>query len=134
MVFDECWGITSTLDGGGVMACGTGIEECELFENNDELYNKCSNDPRTTWRSLLIRVDNNGKKIWVKQYGTSRSDIGYSLTIDTTMNIYITGTYGAGSWGHFLLMKLFLQYPSLRLGQVLNLKSISPSFYSLLYL
>ena len=31
MVFDECWGITSTLDGGAVMACGTGIEECELF-------------------------------------------------------------------------------------------------------
>ena len=64
MVFDECWGISSTLDGGAVMACGTGIEECELFENNDELFNKCSNDPRTTWRSLLIRVDNNGKKIW----------------------------------------------------------------------
>ena len=64
MVFDECWGISSTLDGGAVMACGTGIEECEIFENNDELYNKCSNDPRTTWRSLLIRVDNNGKKIW----------------------------------------------------------------------
>ena len=24
MVFDECWGISSTLDGGAVMACGTG--------------------------------------------------------------------------------------------------------------
>ena len=55
---------------------------------------------------FLAKYNNNGKKIWVKQYGTSRSDIGYSLTIDTTMNIYITGTYGAGSWGHFLLMKL----------------------------
>ena len=64
MVLDECWGISAISDGGAVMACGTGIEECEMFENDNKLYEQCSNDPRTTWRSLLIRVDKNGKQLW----------------------------------------------------------------------
>ena len=64
MVLDECWGISAISDGGAVMACGTGIEECEMFENDSKLYEQCSNDPRTTWRSLLIRVDKNGKQLW----------------------------------------------------------------------
>ena len=64
MVLDECWGISAISDGGAVMACGTGIEECEMFENDNKLYEQCSNDPRTTWRSLLIRLDKNGKQLW----------------------------------------------------------------------
>ena len=64
MVLDECWGISAISDGGAVMACGTGIEECEMFENDNKLYKQCSNDPRTTWRSLLIRVDKDGKQLW----------------------------------------------------------------------
>ena len=64
MVFDECWGISSMGDGGAIMACGTGIEECEFYQNNNKLFSQCLNDPRTTWRSLLIRVDKNGNKIW----------------------------------------------------------------------
>ena len=64
MVLDECWGISAISDGGAVMACGTGIEECEMFENDNKLYKQCFNDPRTTWRSLLIRVDKNGKQLW----------------------------------------------------------------------
>ncbi len=64
MVLDECWGISAIPDGGAVMACGTGIEECEMFKNDSKLYEQCSNDPRTTWRSLLIRVDKNGKQLW----------------------------------------------------------------------
>ena len=57
MVLDECWGISAISDGGAVMACGTGIEECEMFENDNNLYEQCSNDPRTTKEVLLIRVD-----------------------------------------------------------------------------
>ena len=64
MVLDECWGISAISDGGAVMACGTGIEGCEMFENDNKLYKQCSNDPRTTWRSLLIRVDKDGKQLW----------------------------------------------------------------------
>ena len=64
MVLDECWGISSMSDGGAVMACGTGIEECEVYKSDSKLFSQCSNDPRTTWRSLLIRVDKDGKKLW----------------------------------------------------------------------
>ena len=59
MVFDECWGISSTLDGGAVMACGTGIEECEIFENNDELYN-----PAVNVRAAKMIFDEQGYDAW----------------------------------------------------------------------
>ena len=45
------------------MGCGTGTH-CEEFEENRDLYNQCIKDPRETWRSLLIRVDEYGKLIW----------------------------------------------------------------------
>ena len=61
MVLDECWGISAISDGGAVMACGTGIEECEMFENDIKLYKQCSNDPRTSMEEPLIRVDKDGK-------------------------------------------------------------------------
>ena len=66
LIFDECWGISSLVNGGAVMACGTGIEDCEEFNNDAKLYSECKNDPRTTWRSLLIRVNKHGDKIWEK--------------------------------------------------------------------
>ena len=61
-VFDECWGIDSTDDGGAVIACGTGTH-CDEFENDEKLFAQCTTDPRETWRSLLFRVDRNGKEI-----------------------------------------------------------------------
>ena len=45
------------------MGCGTGTH-CEEFEENREFYAQCIRDPRETWRSLLIRVDEYGKLIW----------------------------------------------------------------------
>ena len=59
------WGIDSTDDGGAVIACGTGTH-CDEFENNEKLFSQCKADPRETWRSLLFRVDRNGKLIWEK--------------------------------------------------------------------
>ncbi|MEE2716492.1 MAG: hypothetical protein VX610_03610, partial [SAR324 cluster bacterium] len=64
LIYDECWGIQSRGDGGAVMACGTGIEECEPFEDNDALYDECTADPRKTWRSLVVRVNPQGGPIW----------------------------------------------------------------------
>ena len=46
------------------MACGTGIEGCD--ELNGEIKNQCEEDPRTTWRSYLIRIDSVGSLIWEK--------------------------------------------------------------------
>ena len=64
-IFDECWGIDSTWDGGAIMACGTGTH-CDEFEDNERLYARCAADPREIWRSLLIKVDRQGKLVWYK--------------------------------------------------------------------
>ncbi len=45
---------------------------------------------------FLIKIDSNGNKFWTKQFGTSASDEGYAIKIDSNDNIYITGnTSGA---------------------------------------
>jgi len=45
---------------------------------------------------LLIKLDRNGNKIFVKQFGTSGNDRAIDMKIDTTGNIYIAGaTSGA---------------------------------------
>ena len=33
LIYDECWGIQGLADGGVVVGCGTGIEGCELVED-----------------------------------------------------------------------------------------------------
>ncbi len=62
LIFDECWSITSVASSGVVIACGTGIEECD--ELNGKIKIDCENDPRNTWRSYLIKISNNGEIIW----------------------------------------------------------------------
>ena len=64
-VFDECWGIASTSDGGAIMACGTGTH-CNEFEDNERQFAQCAADPREIWRSLLIKVDQQGNMVWHK--------------------------------------------------------------------
>lgn len=64
LIFDECWSITSILNEGIVMACGTGIEECESVPENTQA--QCEEDPRTTWRSYLVKIDSSGDIIWEK--------------------------------------------------------------------
>jgi len=61
LVYDECWGITQ-FKNGLVLACGTGIEHCEDLSIN--LRQICEGDPRTTWRSYLIKIDFNGNLVW----------------------------------------------------------------------
>ena len=64
LIFDECWSITKIPNEGIIMACGTGIEECENLPDNTQA--KCEEDPRTTWRSYLVKIDHNGDIIWEK--------------------------------------------------------------------
>ncbi len=64
LIFDECWGITVLAGYDAVIACGTGIEGCDELQGN--LRNQCEEDPRTTWRSYLVRIDSEGKIIWEK--------------------------------------------------------------------
>ena len=64
LIYDECWGVQSTEDGHVVIACGTGIEGCSV--GNAGLGIECRNDPRRTWRSLLIEVDELGEQVWYR--------------------------------------------------------------------
>ena len=64
-IFDECWGIDSTSDGGAIMACGTGTH-CDEFEDNERQFAQCAADPREIWRSLLIKVDRQGNMVWYR--------------------------------------------------------------------
>ena len=64
MIFDECWGIQPTGDGSVVIACGTGIEDCSL--GNAGLGIECRNDPRRTWRSLMMKIDSSGEQEWYR--------------------------------------------------------------------
>jgi hypothetical protein len=43
---------------------------------------------------FLAKFDSSGNKIFTKQFGTSQDDIAYGIAIDTSGNIYITGSSG----------------------------------------
>lgn len=80
LIFDECWGIVGTEDGGAVIACGTGIEGCEEWPEQSEIRAKCVSDPRLTWRGLVIKIDMNGDEEW------HRVD-SYSFTGEETLEV-----------------------------------------------
>ena len=46
------------------MACGTGIEGCDPYPEDTELFAACIEDPRNTWRSMLLRVNQKGDLVW----------------------------------------------------------------------
>eukprot|EP00930_Biecheleria_cincta_P066297 TRINITY_DN5238_c0_g3_i1.p1 TRINITY_DN5238_c0_g3~~TRINITY_DN5238_c0_g3_i1.p1 ORF type:complete len:1485 (-),score=207.57 TRINITY_DN5238_c0_g3_i1:123-4244(-) len=62
LIYEECWGAAPTSDGGAVVACGTGIEGCD--PHSGALKTECEADPRTTWRSMLFKIDGFGDVIW----------------------------------------------------------------------
>ena len=64
LIFDECWGIRATADGGAVLACGTGIEGCGMYAPGTALSDECRADPRRIWRGLVIGLDGDGEVLW----------------------------------------------------------------------
>ena len=64
LIFDECWGVQPTNDGGMVVACGTGIEGCDEYGLGSGLRSECRSDPRTKWRSLILGIDALGEQVW----------------------------------------------------------------------
>ena len=74
---NECWGIATLAIGNVVVACGTGIEDCNSLPPDQS--EQCSQgnpitgvDTRSgavpyrvaTWRSLAIEVDSDGNVVW----------------------------------------------------------------------
>ena len=64
LIYDECWGIQGTPDGGVVVSCGTGIEGCELWDAGSPIRQECDRDPRKTWRGYVVRFDAGGDAVW----------------------------------------------------------------------
>ena len=46
------------------MACGTGIEGCDVAGSNARLRAICQDDPRRIWRGYLVRFDATGEVVW----------------------------------------------------------------------
>ena len=76
-IFNECWGVQPAADGDGfVMACGAGIENCDLLTG--ENLRQCQRDrpvaadprpgaqprPPAVWMSLIVRAAANGQLRW----------------------------------------------------------------------
>ena len=49
---------------------------------------------------FLVKYNSSGTKQWTKQLGTSSSDSGNGVTIDSSGSIYVTGSTGGGLDGN----------------------------------
>ena len=59
LIFDECYGVKQTHDGGFVLACGSGVEPDNIQDENDE---------RNVWAAYLIKTDGQGNCQWEYTY------------------------------------------------------------------
>jgi outer membrane protein assembly factor BamB len=64
LIYDECWSVQATVDGGWVVGCGTGIEGCDLHAAGSAIRRECEADPRTTWRAMVTKFDSTGGFVW----------------------------------------------------------------------
>lgn len=73
LIKNECWGLQALNDGGFVLGCGTGIEDCSGISG--AIRAKCKSGlgderpgamPRkeSIWQSLIVRTDRSGRLLW----------------------------------------------------------------------
>jgi hypothetical protein len=49
---------------------------------------------------FLVKYNSSGVKQWTKQLGTSSTDVGNGVTVDSSDNIYVTGLTSGGLDGN----------------------------------
>ena len=62
-----------------------------------DLYGNTNSGSRDIF---LIKFNSSGTKIWTKQLGTSKGEEGFEVTIDSSGNIYVTGSTRGGLDGN----------------------------------
>ena len=93
LIYDECWSVQATPDGGLITGCGTGIEGCDGWPEGSAVRKECDSDPRRDWRSMITRFDATGKQLW------QRVDSYPSLNgepVTSTACEYVALTQGGG--------------------------------------
>lgn len=74
LIFNECWGVQASSDGGFILACGAGIEECHDGQSA-QLRQDCLAGrgdtrpgavprPAGVWHSLVVRTSSTGAVLW----------------------------------------------------------------------
>ena len=115
LIYDECWSIQGTSDGGMITGCGTGIEGCDAWPKDSAIQKECLADPRNDWRGMVTRFDGDGKLVWQRldnftiqgeetttsacEYVTLTKDGGVLSVVDEGFGIgaLVLGPDGSGS-------------------------------------
>ena len=88
IILDEAYAITPTRDGGYIVAGNT----WSFGNGEDDVY--------------LIKIDDNGNKIWQKTYGGSDYDEAYAITPTKDGGYIVAGgteSFGNGGWDVYLI-------------------------------
>ena len=79
--FDEAYAIAVDLDGNSYLTGTTSGDFTGAGGSGYEVF--------------IAKIDFNGEVIWIKQFGSTNTDVGYGVAFDPQGNSYITGiTYG----------------------------------------
>lgn len=83
---DDAW--SSAIDNDGNIIITGHFTESVDFDPNDGVYNLVSNGEDDVF---IQKLNNDGEFVWANSLGTIYSDIGQSVDIDASNEIYVTG-------------------------------------------
>jgi len=90
------WGTTSYDKGNSVAVDTSG----NVFVTGNTEDGLDGNTSAGSGDIFLIKFDNNGNKLWTKQWGTTEYDKGNSVAIDSSGNVFVTGHTSSGLDGN----------------------------------
>lgn len=68
---------------------------CGMYKNSANFSGQIVTTPDNYWNTFLAKYSNNGSLLWVRTAGSSWDDVAWSLTIDNSGKIFITGEFNS---------------------------------------